>query len=142
MRDDDQSGKGGNGPRDPWEGLADVIDVPLERLRAELAKSRGGVLIRGAEVRQIRTGNQSSQLAGAAGRLVGWSFRETAGAVATLYLRDGRDSTGDIIAALQLAPNESTRDSYFPGGLGFQLGLFVDVAAGTVEGSVYLGAVD
>lgn len=111
----------------------------IDRLRAALTHSTLAVALQGAEIRQINTGGKDSLAATAGGRLMGWSVRETAGAQATVYLRDGTDSSGLIIAPIELAPNESTRDSYFPGGLSFVNGLFVDVVAGQVEGAVFLG---
>ena len=125
---------------DRGDQVLTILDA-FDRLRMVLSVSNLAVVLQGAEVRPIRTGGASTQVAGAGGRVMGWSFRETAGAFATLYLRDARDNNaaGDVIAAIQLGAYESTRDSWFPGGLSFINGLLVDVEAGAVEGAVYLG---
>lgn len=118
-----------------------ILDA-FDRLRMVLSVSNLAVVLQGAEVRPIRTGGNSTQVAGAGGRVMGWSLHETSNvAGAQLYLRDARDGdhAGDIIAALSLAAGESTRDSWFPGGLSFINGLLVDVVSGSVEGAVYLG---
>ena len=121
----------------------DVTQVFLDavdRLRATLTHSTLAVALQGAEVRQTRVGGADTVLATSANRLLGWSLRETSGvASATVYLRDGTDDSGAMVAAIQLAAGESVRDSYFPGGLSLIAGLYVDVAAGQVEGAVYLG---
>lgn len=125
------------GHGDPNQVLA-IIEA-VDSLRATMSRSNLAVALQGAEVRQVNLGGRDTKAATSAGRLMGWSLRETAGAQATVYLRDGLDDTGAIVAAIELAPNESTRDSYFPGGLSYGAGLYVDVAAGAVEGAVYLG---
>lgn len=118
-----------------------VLEVltAFDRLRTTLSVSNLAVALQGAEVRPVRTGAVSTQVSGSAGRVMGWSFRETAGGNATLYLRDGRDASADVVTVIQLGAHESTRDSYFPGGLSFVQGLYLDVAVGAIEGSVYLG---
>jgi hypothetical protein len=71
--------------------------------------------------------------------LLGWSVRETTGlATARLIFRDGGNSSDDEIGAVTLAANESTRD-LFPFGISLVKGLFLDVQAGAVAGTVYLG---
>lgn len=131
------------GARDPWEGLAEVIDVPLERLRQDLALGRGGVALQGAEVRQINPGQAGNKVSGSAGRLMGWTFRELTGAgTALIYIRDGIDNTGLLVAVISLGARESARDNFGPAGLSIGAGLFVDVAQGSVEGALYLGGVD
>lgn len=119
------------------ETLADAQASFMSALTATLAATKLGVQIAGAEVRTIKAGI-SQKVSTSKGRLVGFSLRETTGAAsATIYLRDGNDNSGDIIAAIQLAPGESARE-YYQYGLAFGYGVFLDVAAGAVEGAVYV----
>lgn len=74
--------------------------------------------------------------AGKGKRVASWHFAETAAAVAQVLLRDGSVS-GPIVARINLAASESKSETYsMPTGLVFPAGLFVDVLAGTVVGSV------
>jgi hypothetical protein len=71
-------------------------------------------------------------------RLKNWHFAETAAAVAQVLLRNG-SVTGDIVARVNLAASTSASQAYDgPEFLLFPNGLFVDVLAGTVVGSVDL----
>lgn len=72
--------------------------------------------------------------------LRGWSLREDAGtaAVATVRIWDGTSATGTVLAAIELAANASTSQA-IPDGLRAALGVFVEVVAGSVEGSVWIG---
>jgi hypothetical protein len=71
-------------------------------------------------------------------RVMSWHFAETAAAVAQVLLRDG-SVTGPIVARINLAASTSASQSYdAPHFLLFPAGLFVDVLAGTVVGSVDL----
>lgn len=126
---------------DAWEGLREALDVPLQELRAALSQTKGAVVLQGAEVRSVPATTTGRRISTSAGRLMGWALRETAGAPATVYLRDGRDAGGEIVVPLQLAANESTRD-YFAGGLSLVDSLYLDVVAGSVEGAVFVGGAD
>lgn len=123
-----------------------AIPLELERIRTELMTglqlSRGTVPLQGAEARQITdSGGNGVRVSTSAGRLVGFSLRETtATAPALVRLLDGID--GDPLALIRLAPGESVRDWYGPTGVSFINGLFAQVVAGAVEGVAYLGAVD
>ncbi len=120
------------------EAVAAASAQFLAELRQELAGTRLGVVIKGAEVRSFKAG-ASSGLSFSPGRLMGWSLRETSGAgSATVYVRDGRDNQADIIAVIQLQPSESARDWFAPGGISYQWGIFLDVASGAIEGAVYV----
>ncbi len=116
----------------------------LAQLRTDLAESVGGVLLRGARVVQIGTAaGATARPTTAAGALVGFSLRETTGTTdATVILRDGADSAAPLVAVVQLAPGESVRDWFGPGGLGVSEGIYVHVSAGTIEGAVYLRGAD
>ena len=71
-------------------------------------------------------------------RVASWHFAETAAAVAQVLLRNG-SSTGDIVARINLAASTSASQAYSaPQYLLFPNGLYVDVLAGTVVGSVDL----
>jgi hypothetical protein len=71
-------------------------------------------------------------------RLANWHFAETAGAVAQVLLRNG-SASGDIVARINLAASTSASQAYSgPEFLCFPGGLYVDVLAGTVVGSVDL----
>lgn len=78
----------------------------------------------------------SSQLITAPGLLVGWAFRETAGASAVLRLRSGVDVSQAIVLSIALAANESTRD-FPPLPIEFRRGLFLEVVSGTIEGNIF-----
>lgn len=108
----------------------------LSQLRAEMAETVNGVLLRGARPVQVGTGGTTRPTT-SAGSLVGFALRNTSTVVAaTVVLRDG--VAGDIVIPLELAPGESVRDWFGPGGLNLSQGLAVDVAAGAVDGTVFL----
>lgn len=65
------------------------------------------------------------------------ALRETTGAaVATARLRDGGDASGQMGIPYTLAANESVRDGFPGGGFPFRGGVYLEVVAGTVEGSI------
>lgn len=123
---------------------AALLSLPLElqrmsaELQAGLAQSHAGNRLTGA-----RPVDVTRRLAwGGPGRLVGWSIRADVGAV-TLTLRNGRDSTGEVLGTVELATDQSHTVWMGPGGVDFGEALFLDVTgAGTLVGAVYLGAVD
>lgn len=66
----------------------------------------------------------------------GYTIRETAGAVATVRIYDNASAaSGTLLATISLAANES-RDVQHPVGIRADRGVYVDVVAGAVEGSV------
>jgi hypothetical protein len=70
--------------------------------------------------------------------LLGWSLRETTGAAgATGIIYDGSATTGQIVAPINLAPSETTRDWFGPHGLRIDVGLYFDPTAGTIDGAVW-----
>lgn len=78
-------------------------------------------------------------LCGNALLLRGWSLCETTGAgTAEVYLRDGTNATGLIVAHVTLKSSESTRDYPSFAGIGIRGGLYLDVVAGTVDGAVWV----
>jgi hypothetical protein len=74
-------------------------------------------------------------------RLMGFAFRETAGAVASLELRAGTDVTGDLAIGVNLAANGNAREWFGPNGLAVPGGLFLVRLAGSIDGSVWLGEI-
>lgn len=73
------------------------------------------------------------------GVFAGCSLRETAGAVATVRLWDNASAaSGTIIATLAFTAGADKQVSINDDGVWFDNGIFVEVVAGTVEGSLYL----
>lgn len=69
--------------------------------------------------------------------LVGWAVEETtAAATARIVLRDGNSASGQYRVPITLDPHESDRDVVAHLGVMFESGLFVDVTAGTVAGTI------
>ncbi|MDR6212172.1 hypothetical protein QE364_003903 [Nocardioides zeae] len=116
----------------------------ITELQVDVAETVGGVLLRGARVVPVGISQgATSRPTTAAGSLVGFALRnrsEEADVSVTVYLHDGWDDTGDVVLAVSLAPGESVRDWFGPGGLNIAYGLFVH-ADGPVDGSVFLRGV-
>ncbi len=127
-----------------------AIPLALEQVRSELSAGLGeyhnGLRLQGARAVTVGAGGRDLASAGS-GRLVGWSLRATGGEV-VVTLRDGRDDSGDPLAVLELdgaalGPACCSTQWIGPGGVSFVEGLYLDAAgAGTLTGSVWLGAVD
>jgi len=124
------------------------IPLAFEQLRAELqvglAQFHNGARLRGARSKPVGTGGTPMVWAGP-GRLVGWSVHNTGATAATMVLRDSRDATGEIVAVVELQPVGVHGSDYSlwagEGGVSFGEGLFA-VITGTIEGAVWVGAVD
>lgn len=119
----------------------------LEQLRVDLAQSVGGIMLRGALVVPVGSsaGARRGRVSTGPGALVGWALRNTDAAnPATVELFDGTDAdTGSLVAPIELAAGESPPPTWFgPGGLNIARGLFLNVAAGAVDGAVYLRGAD
>lgn len=116
----------------------------LEQLRVDMAESVNGVVLRGARPVAVGiTQGATKHATTAAGALVGFALRNRSEAeevTVTVYLRDGWDANGDVIMAITLAPGESVRDWFGPGGINIREGLYVD-ADGPIDGSVFLRGV-
>jgi hypothetical protein len=70
--------------------------------------------------------------------VTGWSFKETTGsATASLELVDGAGVDGNLIAAINLKANESTRDLAGISAIAAEMGLFVHVISGSIKGAVW-----
>lgn len=73
--------------------------------------------------------------------LRGWSVFETTGAAAaSAILRDGAGTTSPIVAAVNLAQGTSATNTTGTGGLLIRTGLFLDMTAGSLSGSVWYNA--
>lgn len=72
------------------------------------------------------------------GRLFGWSFVETTGAaIAQVRLIDGSGPTGAEIVNITLSSGQSTRDWLAKPGIRIRSGVYVDVVAGSIRGSIW-----
>lgn len=71
------------------------------------------------------------------GSLSGWSLRETAGAVASWRLRNGTTVAGPIVAVGAFVANGSDTVTYYDAH--FDVGLYLEVVAGTIEGAILVG---
>lgn len=69
------------------------------------------------------------------GKYYGFSVRETAGAAAVIRIYDGVTAAGLLLETLAFGPNECMGD-FYAGGIMCQVGVYVDVVSGTVEGTV------
>jgi hypothetical protein len=119
----------------------------LEQMRADVAESIGGVMLRGA--RPVPLTVLPTVLSGSPGRLVGWSLRVPvfSSNPGVVKLRDGRNADGDLIAVINLPAASSVTEWMAPGGVSFSNGLYVEIATGAgletgIEGAVFLGAAD
>lgn len=79
----------------------------------------------------------SQVLDGAGGRLAFYAFRETTGVgAAVLRLWDGSNNGGNLLLPISLNPNESIREIPGMHTLPYQVGLFLEVVSGQIEGQV------
>lgn len=72
------------------------------------------------------------------GLIAGFNLLETSGTTpAQVTIRDGNDPSAPVMLYIALGPGESTRDWYFPGGLKFRYGVYVQVVTGAIAGVLY-----
>lgn len=72
------------------------------------------------------------------GLIAGFNLHETTGtASAFVKVHDGADANAPTMLFISLGPGESTRDWYFPGGLRYQSGLYIEIVSGAIEGVMY-----
>lgn len=72
-------------------------------------------------------------------RLYGWAFLETSGnAAAQLEVFDGTTVNSQSIAPIALLAGQSSRDIWGKPGIEIRTGLFVNISAGSVRGSLYV----
>ena len=73
-----------------------------------------------------------------AGLIAGFNLHETTGAsTAYVKIHDGSDANAPVMLFISLAAGESSRDWYFPGGLKFKYGVYVEIVSGSIEGVMY-----
>lgn len=129
---------------DLLEKLADSIVRDGERwrdeYRASMSQFANGVRLQAARPIPL---NAQKLLWGGPCRLVGWSVRAVGG-TATLSLRNGRDDTADLVATVTVSADGVTDTRWLsPGGVSVGEALWATyTGAGTLTGTVYLGAVD
>jgi hypothetical protein len=122
--------------------LQQSFDDANDRINVAIANvGSAGTAGAGAVRASVAAGTGDSAVLVAAGRLYGYSFRETTGAAeALIYIRDGDDATDPIVAVISLGPNESDAKWYGDKGIALTTGLFFDRAGGNTEGALYTGA--
>ena len=80
---------------------------------------------------------QSVAVDGASGRLVFYSWRETTGAAGAVFrLWDGSSNQGAMLLTFSLTAGESVREIPGMHTVPYEVGLFLEIVSGTVEGSV------
>lgn len=134
----------------------------LAGLMADLSESMNGLTLRGARAIPVGTapnGTLRPLSSGAAGRLVGWSLRESSGTAGVLVrIFDGHDANGTLLATIPLAAAtvsvadaEKSLGSLPHGGVSITDGCIIvlsdpvnvsNPATGTIEGSVWIGAAE
>lgn len=135
----------------PTEKAPEEVDFVrwFSMLQGNLAETLGGVLLRAARPVQVGVAANAQNLAStSAGRLVGWSLRESTGtAPGVVRIWDGRDNQGALLACVNLGQGASETQWMAPGGVSFQHGLYVEIISGgglsdDVEGAVFLGGAE
>lgn len=138
---------GGNTHYDPGDGTAGAIRVVNRDGTAVGALAAGSAIIGSIGGLGINVGSTSTAVASTAIdvqviaattnlRLVGYSFREDAGATASFVLRNGTGAGDTPLAYVTLAPNESVRDWFGPDGKIAAAGIYLDRISGTIVGQV------
>jgi hypothetical protein len=86
-----------------------------------------------------RTSDLAAVAANVRGELCGWSIHESAGigAAASVIIRNGTSTSGDIVAVIELAANAAETKSLHD-SIDCPLGIFLDVTAGEVEGAFWV----
>jgi hypothetical protein len=71
-------------------------------------------------------------------KVMGWAIRNPSStALAEVDFFDGTDASGTVVIPVTLDWNESSRETWCPNGIRFKNGLFINVTAGEVRGSVF-----
>jgi hypothetical protein len=128
-------------PPAPTEQNTQAIDYVrwTSQLRAELAATLGGVLLRGARAIQVGVSPGTKRPLTAPGTLLGYSLRNIDAGASTVLLRDGCDAGGLLLLPVPLAIGAFDVRWFGPGGINVSAGLFADIT-GTVDGCVFVGA--
>lgn len=114
----------------------------LAELRTDLSESVAGVVLRGARPVPVGiTQGGTKRPTTVSGALVGFALRNRSSSTTTnvvVYFYDGAGPDSDVILTVTLAPGESARDWFGPGGIHLGArGLYVE-ADGPIDGSVFL----
>jgi hypothetical protein len=125
------------------ESIAEKVvlsgEAVRDEIRAGLQQTRNALRITGARNAPIYP---NTVLNAAPARVVGWSIRETSGTnPATITLYDSRDTSGDVLAVLNLPAGATSNHGLPSSGVTATEAVYIAVT-GAVLGSVYLGAVD
>lgn len=111
------------------------------QLRADLAETLGGVILRGARPVRIGVGG-TARPATAGGTLIGWNLSADDDAEADageVELYDGEDLNGDQLANVRIPLGQTDTAWFGPGGISVQHGLFVVTDPDApIRGWVYL----
>jgi hypothetical protein len=88
----------------------------------------------------VATGTTDIQVASGRVTLYGFALLEDAGtpAVAKAIFRNGTSTAGDAVMPINFLASESVRE-WFPQGILFPNGLFLDKTSGSLSGAVFLG---
>lgn len=118
----------------------------LTELRVSVTETLAGIPLRGARPVAVGiTGGATKRPTTSAGAIVGFALRNRSAvtdANVTVYLHDGPDADGDVLLPITLAPGESVRDWFGPGGIHIgAAGLYVD-ADGDFDGCLFLRGVE
>lgn len=121
-----------------------AIEAGLEKLVAAMGATRDAVALKGAEAKPLTGKNQ--RITFVPGRILGFAVHETAGSNAVITMRDGSAAAirildgegGQVVVPISLAPGESAREWWGPGGVAVTAGVYLEVT-GEVEGSIFVG---
>lgn len=70
-------------------------------------------------------------------RICGWSIKNlSATTLAVMDIYDGTDTSGVVVFPVTLQSNESSREWFYPGGIVFHNGLYLNVTAQEIKGSI------
>lgn len=118
----------------------------LTEMQEMVQETVQGVALRGARPVPIGVTNGATRRpTTSAGALVGFALENVSAdeeASVQVLFHDGADDNADVILPITLAPGESTRDWFGPGGISLFEGLFVNISGGDVRGCVYLRGVE
>jgi hypothetical protein len=75
---------------------------------------------------------------GFSARVMGWTIVETSGsAAATINIYDGADTTGEIALPIKIASAGSSTDWFGPNGVLFRNAVYVNLASGQAQGTIF-----
>lgn len=76
---------------------------------------------------------------GSGAKVRGFCLTEAAGtpAAASCIIRDGANASAEVVFSLKFAASE-TKTAWFGDGITFDTGVFLDMVAGTIQGSIFV----